>query len=55
MSGYPRALCAILVKLKGRNNNFKYVKVRKDKVHDVLLWLIQNNPLSADAEIEMDT
>ena len=40
---------------KGKNNTFKDVTVRKDKVYDALLWLIQNNPLYADYEIEIDT
>ncbi|CAB4003586.1 Hypothetical predicted protein [Paramuricea clavata] len=51
---YPRALSVILVKVKGKNNTFKDVKVRREKVHNALLWLIQNNPLYAELEIDTD-
>ena len=41
---YPKDLAVITVKVKGRGNTFKGVNVRKQKVHDALVWLIGNNP-----------
>ena len=41
---YPRDLSIIVIKMKGRHNTFKDVKVRREKVHDALLWLLRNNP-----------
>lgn len=49
---YPKDLSVIIVKMKGRNDTFKYVIVRRQKVHDALLWLAQNNPHYADVEID---
>ena len=31
-------------KVKGKNNTFKDVNVRRHKVDSAFLWLIQNNP-----------
>jgi hypothetical protein len=41
---YPRDLFIIVVKMKGKDNTFKDVKVRREKVHHALLWLLRNNP-----------
>ena len=41
---YPKDLTVIIVKVKGRDNTFKDVTVRKQRVHDALVWLINNNP-----------
>ncbi|CAB4014021.1 Hypothetical predicted protein [Paramuricea clavata] len=41
---YPKDLAVIIVKAKGRENTFRDVTVRKQKVHDALVWLINNNP-----------
>ena len=41
---YPKDLAVIIVKVKGRENTFKDVTVRKQKVHNALVWLINNNP-----------
>ena len=41
---YPKDLAVIIVKVKGTDNTFKDVTVRKQKVHDALVWLINNNP-----------
>lgn len=43
----------IVVKVKGKDNTFKDVTVRRGKVHSALLWLIENNPLYAELEINM--
>ena len=40
---YPKDLAVIIVKAKGRENTFRDVTVRKQKVHDALVWLINNN------------
>ena len=41
---YPKDLAVIIVKVKGKDNTFKDVTVRKQKVHNALLWLKNNNP-----------
>ena len=41
---YPKDLSVIIVKIKGKENTFKDVNVRRQKVLDSLLWLKQNNP-----------
>jgi len=41
---YPKDIAVVVVKVKGRNNTFKDVTVRKEKVQNALLWLIENNP-----------
>ena len=48
---YPKELSVIIVKVKGRDNTFKDVSVRREKVHNALLWLIHNNPHYSDIEI----
>ena len=48
---YPKDLSVIIVKVKGRDNTFKDCVVRSQKVHSALLWLIQNNPLYTDVQI----
>ena len=41
---YPKELAVIIAKVKGRDNTFKDVTVQKQKVHNALVWLINNNP-----------
>ncbi|CAB3984730.1 Hypothetical predicted protein [Paramuricea clavata] len=41
---YPKDLTVIIVKVKGKDNTFRDVTVRKQKVHNALVWLINNNP-----------
>jgi hypothetical protein len=41
---YPKDLAMIIVKVKGRENTFRDVTVQKQKVHNALIWLINNNP-----------
>ena len=48
---YPQDLSVIVVKMKGKDNNFKDVSVRRQKVADALLWLINNNPHCKDVKI----
>lgn len=51
---YPKNLAVIIVKVKGRDNTFKDVNVRKQKVHELMLyilWLIQHNPHHSEVNI----
>ena len=41
---YPKDLTVIIAKVKGKDNTFRDVTVRKQKVHNALVWLISNNP-----------
>ena len=52
---YPKDLAAIIVKVKGKDNTFKDVNVRKQKLHDALVWLIRNNPLYSEVTMNDDT
>ena len=51
---YPKDLSVIIVKVKGKDNSFRDVAVRREKVHNALLWLLQNNPHYAELEINED-
>ena len=51
---YPKDLSVIIVKVRGRNNTFKDVNVRRQKVLNALLWLLQNIPQYADISINLD-
>ena len=44
----------IIVKVKGKDNTFKDVRVRKQKVHNALVWLINNNPHYSELLINED-
>ncbi|CAB4012613.1 Hypothetical predicted protein [Paramuricea clavata] len=48
---YPKDLSVIIVKVKGKDNSFRDVAVRREKVHNALLWLVQNNPHYAKLQI----
>ena len=51
---YPKELTVIVVKVKGKDNTFKDVTVRREKVHNALLWLLHNNPYYAELEINAE-
>ena len=51
---YPKDLAVIIVKAKGRENTFRDVTVRKQKVHNALVWLINNNPHYSELLINED-
>ena len=51
---YPKDLTVIIVKVKGRDNTFKDVTVRKQRVHDALVWLINNNPQYSEVLVNED-
>ena len=51
---YPKDLAVIVVKVKGRENTFKDVRVRKQNVHNALVWLINNNPHYSELLINQD-
>ncbi len=46
-------MAVIIVKVKGTDNTFKHVTVRKQKVHNALVWLI-NNPHYSELTINED-
>ena len=48
----PKDLSIIVVRVKGRDNTFKDVNVRRQKVHNALLWLLQNNSHYKDITID---
>ncbi|CAB4043659.1 Hypothetical predicted protein, partial [Paramuricea clavata] len=48
---YPKDLSVIIVKVKGKDNSFRDVAVRREKVHNALLWIVQNNPHYAKLQI----
>ena len=52
---YPKDLSIIVVKVKGKDNIFKDINVRRQKVHSALLWLLQNNPYYKDVTINQHT
>ena len=54
LSRYPQDLAVIIVKVKGKENTFKDVKVRKQKVQNALVWLINNNPHYSESLINED-
>jgi hypothetical protein len=47
-------VAVIIVKVKGKDNTFKDVRVRKQKVHNALVWLINNNPHYSELLINED-
>ena len=51
---YPKDIALIVVKVKGRNNTFKDIKVRKEKVQNALQWLIENNPHYAGVDMNLE-
>ena len=52
---YPKDLSVIVVKMKGKDNNFRHVTVRRQTVADALQWLIQNNPHYKDVIVNQDS
>ena len=52
---YPKDLSVIVVKMKGKDNSFKDVTVRRQNVADALDWLINNNPYYKDIIINNDS
>ena len=48
---YPKDLSVIVVKMKGKDNKFKDVSVRRQKIADALLWLINNHQHYKDVKI----
>ena len=51
---YPKDLAVIIVKVKGRDNTFRDVTVRKEKVHNALIWLMNNNSHYSELTINED-
>lgn len=50
----PKSISVIVVKVKGKNNTFKDVNVRREKVHSALLWSLQNNPHYSEVAVDSD-
>jgi hypothetical protein len=51
----PKDIPMIIVTMKGNDNNFRDVVVRKRKVEKALFWLIEHNPLYHDICIDRNT
>ena len=51
---YPKELSVIVVKMKGKDDTFKDLTVRREKVLHTLQWLIQHNPLYKDIHINVE-
>ena len=51
---HPQDVAVIIVKVKGRDNTFRDVTIRKEKVHNALVWLINNNPHYSELTINED-
>ena len=49
----PKELPLIILKVKGKEDTFRDVTVRREKVYKALLWLIDNNPQFQDVQINM--
>ena len=52
---YRKELPLIVVTMKGKDNTFKDVTVRKTRVEAALKWLFSNNPQYQGLEINMDS
>ena len=52
---YPKDISVIVVKMNGKENNFKHVTVRRQTVADAIQWLIQNNPHYKDVIVNQDS
>ena len=51
---YPKDLAVIVVQMKGKNNSTRDMKVRRNVVHDALMWLLTHNPLYKELEIDQE-
>ncbi len=47
-------MAVIIVKVKGKENTFRDVKVRKQKVNNAFVWLINNNPHYSELRINQE-
>ena len=51
---YPKDVAVIIAKVRGKDNTFRDVTVRKQKVHNALVWLISNNSHYSNLAINED-
>ena len=51
---YPRELPVIVVSVKGKDNTYKDLTVRREKVSCALHWLVQHNPVYKNITIDYD-
>ena len=52
---YPKELPLVIVKVKGKDSTFRDITVRRQKVLDALLWLIENNPLYNNVQMNLNS
>ena len=52
---YPKHVSLLLVTMNGKDNAFKDVIVRRSKVQQALIWLIQNNPHYSNVTLNLDS
>lgn len=51
---YPKDLYVIVVKIKGKENSFKTLNVRRQVVADALFWPLKHNPHYSDVNLNQD-
>ena len=49
---YPKDLSVIFVRMKGKENSFKDISVKKKNVADALYWFMNNNPHYKDVKLK---
>ena len=49
---YPKELPIIVITVTGKDNNYKDLIVRKEKISMALHWLVEHNPVYKDIEID---
>ena len=52
---YPKHVSLLLVTMKGKDNAFKDVIVRRSKVQQALIWLIQNSQHYTNVTLNSDS
>lgn len=52
---YPKHVSLLLVTMNGKDNAFKDVIVRRSKVQEARIWLIQNNPHYTNVTLNLDS
>lgn len=51
----PKDIPLIVVTMKGKDNSFKDVFVRKEKVEKALLWLVKHNPQYQSIKVDTNS
>ena len=55
LSRYPKELSVIIIEVKGKDNNYKDLFVRRQNVAKALQWLITNNPHYKDIIVNQNS